>query len=81
VRCHPRTGRTHQIRVHLASIRHPILGDRVYGGIVRGLKDVCTRQALHARRLTFRHPRTGEELTVEAPLPADFVRLLEHLRG
>ena len=79
VRCHPRSGRTHQIRVHMASIRHPIVSDRVYGGIVRTLREFCPRQALHARRLTFRHPGTQEDLTVEAPIPDDIATLIAHL--
>ena len=62
------TGRTHQIRVHMAAIGHPVVGDRQYGGPVRfGLR----RQFLHAARLGFTHPITGEELDLRAPLPAD----------
>ncbi len=80
VRCMPRTGRTHQIRVHMASIRHPILSDRVYGGVVRPLLEFCPRQALHAHRLSFRHPRTGEPMSFEAPLPDDIAALVAHLR-
>lgn len=79
-RCMPKTGRTHQIRVHMASVGHPLVSDRSYGGYVPALWDVCPRQALHARRLTFRHPTTGDDMTFEAPLPEDFTRLLEHLR-
>lgn len=72
------TGRTHQIRVHLASIGHPVVGDRTYGGPMRfGLE----RQFLHAARLSFTHPMTGEELDVEAPLPADLVGALQTARG
>jgi 23S rRNA pseudouridine1911/1915/1917 synthase len=81
VRCHPKTGRTHQIRVHLASIGHPIVSDPLYGGSVPSLTAICPRQALHARSLTFRHPHSGDVLTFESPLPADFERLLAHLRG
>jgi 23S rRNA pseudouridine1911/1915/1917 synthase len=62
------TGRTHQVRVHLAYIRHPILGDRVYGKP----SPLIDRPALHAARLTLRHPRTGKVLTFESPPPADF---------
>lgn len=81
VRCLPKTGRTHQIRVHMASVGHPLISDRVYGGVVPQLWDLCPRHALHARSLTFRHPQTGEEATFEAPLPGDMTRLLERLRA
>jgi 23S rRNA pseudouridine1911/1915/1917 synthase len=89
----PETGRQHQIRVHLAAIGHPIVGDKLYraserqfmafcdGGLTPELLaafDGLPRQALHAHRLTFPHPRTGEAVTVESPLPAD---LVEYLRG
>ncbi len=80
------TGRTHQIRVHLAHIGHPIVGDPVYGGRrrlpagasleLRAALAAFHRQALHAARLTFAHPRTGKNLTCDAPLPADFAGLL-----
>ncbi len=67
------TGRTHQIRVHLQHIGHPILGDRMYGGEMRyGLK----RQALHAESVVFQQPRTGEPIRCTAPLPADLRSLL-----
>ncbi len=71
------TGRTHQIRVHLAHAGHPVLGDRPYGG--RGLS-LIRRQALHAWRLSFRHPATGERLELEAPLPEDLAGVRERLR-
>ena len=71
------TGRTHQIRVHMAHIGHPVLGDRWYGR--RGL-DLIERQALHAARLSVHHPRTNELLSFEAPLPDDMARLLDRLR-
>ncbi len=84
------TGRTHQIRVHFAHRRHALLGDPLYGGrlalpagATRGLIDALRhfkRQALHATRLGFRHPRSGEEIDLEAPLPADFADLLATLR-
>ena len=72
------TGRTHQIRVHLAYIGHPILGDTVYGAKkpVAGL----TGQCLHAVGLRFIHPRTGEPVELTCPLPEEFVRMLEKLR-
>ena len=66
------TGRTHQIRVHMAHLGHPLLGDDLYGG----RRDLITRHALHAYRLQFTHPFTHEEITVESPLPADMQKLL-----
>jgi 23S rRNA pseudouridine1911/1915/1917 synthase len=80
--CRLETGRTHQIRVHLASIGHPLAGDPVYGRTKSGdaRLDAFRRQALHAWRLALRHPRSGEELAWESPLPADFAALLESLR-
>ena len=72
----PETGRTHQIRVHLASIGLPIAGDPVYG---RARDATLTRPALHAATLGFRHPRSGRSLRCEAPLPADLAGLLERL--
>lgn len=76
------TGRTHQIRVHLASIGHPILGDRLYGAPLRvpGLPPL-TRFFLHAHRLRFQSPNTGEPITVESPLPQDLADALALLRG
>ncbi len=92
-RCQPRTGRTHQIRVHLASVGCPVLADKVYSGrdrlclsdLVAGLDEdqdevLLSRQALHAYRLRLRHPRKGNLLEAEAPLPAEFTRTLEVLR-
>jgi 23S rRNA pseudouridine1911/1915/1917 synthase len=74
VRCILHTGRTHQIRVHMASLGHPLVADVVYGGvIVPGM----ARQALHACRLALVHPTTGVPLVFEAPLPADFRGLLD----
>jgi len=81
VTCAPRTGRTHQIRVHLAWIDHPLIGDRVYRG-ARGLSlrlpsgtPELGRHALHASELAFAHPVTGERLTLSAPPPDDFEAL------
>jgi 23S rRNA pseudouridine1911/1915/1917 synthase len=76
VRVKPATGRMHQIRVHLASIGHPCLGDRVYGGAKPGDAGHFDRQALHALALSITHPRSGEHLEFLAPLPADFVAFL-----
>ena len=78
VECRLETGRTHQIRVHMAYIRHPILGDTVYGSPKPELGQ--DSQCLHARVLSFRHPRTGEQITVTCPRPAYFEALLERLR-
>ena len=71
------TGRTHQIRVHLASIAHPLAGDPVYG---RRGDTLCLRPALHAERLTFLHPDDGRRCDFEAPLPADMVAALAAAR-
>ena len=82
VELHPKTGRTHQLRVHLAALRHPVLGDEVYGS--RRMEQelppafrAFPRQALHAQAIEFRHPATGKEMTVRAPYPDDFAKLLE----
>ena len=76
----PETGRTHQIRVHLAALGHPILGDHVYGGGTRRAGDLgLHRQALHAVSLALRHPRTGAPLCVVAPVPDDIRQLLDKL--
>lgn len=78
IECELETGRTHQIRVHMASIGHPLLGDEVYG---RGRSPYSLQgQVLHAMVLGIRHPSTGEYLEVEAPLPEYFIELLEKLR-
>ena len=76
--CRLETGRTHQIRVHMAYRNHPIVGDTVYGRPKPELGQ--DTQCLHARALTFRHPRTGETMTLTCPLPDYFTRLLEALR-
>jgi 23S rRNA pseudouridine1911/1915/1917 synthase len=73
------TGRTHQIRVHLSEAGHPLLGDALYGGTAKGLPKVIDRQALHAWKLAFTHPRTGKALRFEAPLPPDFKAALAQL--
>ena len=75
--CELESGRTHQIRVHLASIGHPVEGDPVYAG--RG-PQLLARQALHAWKLGFEHPRTGKAVRFESPLPEDFARLLKTLK-
>jgi 23S rRNA pseudouridine1911/1915/1917 synthase len=80
VRAYPETGRTHQIRVHLASIGHPIVADAIYGRS-RPAQLPIWRQALHAERLNFQHPRIGRPFTVSAPLAADFATALEFLRA
>jgi 23S rRNA pseudouridine1911/1915/1917 synthase len=85
------TGRTHQIRVHLTALGHPVVGDRIYGGIgrIRSIGDVevrarlkaMERQALHACRLGFTHPLTGEAMRFTSPLPEDMASLCAFLRG
>jgi len=76
----PFTGRTHQIRVHLSYIGHPIVGDPLYGGR-RPQGPQAKRQMLHAWRLSFKHPLSGEKLAFESPLPSDFEKLLAELRA
>jgi 23S rRNA pseudouridine1911/1915/1917 synthase len=79
---HLETGRTHQIRVHMAAVRHPCVGDLTYGAdpvLAKRLK--LTRQWLHARELAFEHPGTGTQLRVVAPLPADLQHALDVLRA
>ena len=71
LRCELDTGRTHQIRVHLAALGHPVAGDAVYGGRAEGVP-LPDRPMLHAWRLRLRHPRTGVEMSFEAPPPEDF---------
>ena len=79
VECRLETGRTHQIRVHMAYRGHPILGDMVYGHKKPELGQ--DSQCLHARELTFVHPRSGERVTVSCGLPEYFTQLLQKLRG
>ena len=92
VECRLETGRTHQIRVHMAHLGHPLLGDRDYGAAfktkanklpeaVRRIVDDFPRQALHAAILGFRHPATGEMMRFETPLPSDMAQLADALRG
>jgi 23S rRNA pseudouridine1911/1915/1917 synthase len=77
----PMTGRTHQIRVHLSGIGHPIVGDRAYGGGGDEASRLgLTRPFLHAARLAFRHPSSGETIDVEEPLPDDLLQALELAR-
>lgn len=78
IECQLETGRTHQIRVHMASLQHPILGDNVYGPAKQRFS--LDGQTLHAMILGFNHPRTGEYVEFEAPLPEYFVSLLDKLR-
>ena len=90
IHCKLESGRTHQIRVHMTHVRHPLVGDPVYGGRLRLPKGTTEelrlalaafqRQALHARKLTLQHPETGETLSWEVPLPEDMVQLIEALR-
>ncbi|MDE7467736.1 MAG: RluA family pseudouridine synthase [Muribaculaceae bacterium] len=94
VKCVLETGRTHQIRVHMKHIGHPLFNDARYGGdqilrgvpsstykaFVRGCFDACPRQALHARTLGFRHPHTGEEMDFSASIPADMTAMIERWR-
>ena len=81
--CRLETGRTHQIRVHLASIKHPLAGDPVYGRAKSGdpRLDAFPRQALHAWRLALRHPASGMDMSWESDLPDDFAGLLESLHA
>ena len=86
VECRLETGRTHQVRVHMTSLGHPLLGDPAYGRTPPKLKAMLAdhkfeRQALHAKVLGFVHPVTGEQLRFESPLPADMAGLLVDLRN
>jgi len=76
VQCTLHTGRTHQIRVHMAHLGHPLLGDAVYGGVPLG---GMSRQALHAWRLAFEHPITGESIDLRSDWPEDMAQALENL--
>ena len=95
VECVLETGRTHQIRAHMKHIGYPLFADARYGGdqilrgnlsgsyrqFVKGCMALCPRQALHARTLGFRHPRTGQEMDFEVPLPPDMAALVERWRN
>lgn len=95
VKCVLETGRTHQIRVHMTAVGHPLFNDARYGGdkILRGLQsasyktfiqhcfELCPRQALHARTLGFQHPTTGEQMDFSAPLPSDLQALIDRWRA
>ena len=93
VECRLETGRTHQIRVHMAHIGHPVIGDPDYGAAFRTKanrlpeplqerwSNAFPRQALHARLLAFRHPVTGELMRFEAPMPADMEELVAGFRN
>ena len=95
IQCQLETGRTHQIRVHMKHIGYTLFNDERYGGneILKGTNfakykqfvqncfNICPRQALHAQTLGFVHPRTGQELMFEAPLPDDMAQLVEKWRG
>jgi len=82
LRCTLHTGRTHQIRVHLAAMGHPIVGDKVYGGARKHpLAQQAGRQMLHAQTLAFDHPRTQKRLEFTAPLPQDMAAVVRQLEG
>jgi RluA family pseudouridine synthase len=80
LRCHPKTGRTHQLRVHLSGLGHPIVGDVRYGGRKHHLSYRAKRVLLHANTLEFHHPLTNERLFISAKLPADFEEALTQLK-
>jgi 23S rRNA pseudouridine1911/1915/1917 synthase len=90
VECRLETGRTHQIRVHMAHVRHPLVGDTQYGGLLKLPKGASPelvaalrgfkRQALHAERLEFLHPKSGKTVAFESPLPADMRGVIAQLR-
>jgi 23S rRNA pseudouridine1911/1915/1917 synthase len=78
IEAYPRTGRTHQIRVHLSHIGHPIVGDEVYGS--KKAKNLAARPLLHAYRIAFTHPVLGVPMTIEAPVPADLEEFLKNIQ-
>jgi 23S rRNA-/tRNA-specific pseudouridylate synthase len=79
----PKTGRTHQIRVHMSAMKHPLVGDETYAGKKRIRLDTewCKRQFLHAQKLCLTHPRSKERLCFEAPLASDLNMVLEKLQA
>ncbi len=81
LRCSLETGRTHQIRVHMKHIGHPLVGDKTYSNVRRGRAMSFPRQALHATKLALNHPYTGERMEWEAPLPEDMEMLLMLMRA
>lgn len=81
VRCRLETGRTHQIRVHMTSIGHPLVGDPKYGHRKNPFAALIQGQALHSRSLDLIHPATGETMHFEAPLPQDMEAILKELRN
>ena len=94
VECRLETGRTHQIRVHMKHIGHPLFADEKYGGmeVLKGIPTqkykqfiqncfaLCPRQVLHARTIGFKHPRTGQQMDFTSEWPADFTNLIEKWR-
>ena len=79
IECQLETGRTHQIRVHMASIMHPLLGDELYGPKPQKMFEKLQGQTLHAKILGFQHPVTNQYIEVESPLPQYFVEFLKNL--
>ncbi|HLC93832.1 MAG TPA: RluA family pseudouridine synthase [Patescibacteria group bacterium] len=75
LKCFPKTGRTHQIRIHLTALGHPIIMDTLYSNVLQlsEAKEKFPRMLLHATKITIKHPQSGEMVTFEAPLPAEFI--------
>jgi len=82
IECRPKSGRTHQIRVHLTALNHPVIGDKLYSGKKRSKKyeKVFKRQFLHSQKITFNNPSTNKSLTIVAPAPKDFEIVLNFLQ-